>query len=110
MEVEVKSAKQLHEDGKRQVQRVYAVYDMKMKLFLAPFVTRNSAVATRMFADSVNGENNVVAKHPEDFALYQIGEFDEESGLLVSTQPVNLGLASQFVNETKGNGDARALA
>lgn len=90
-----------------QVLKAYAIMDLKMKLFNSPFFTQNSAVATRMFADSVNGENNVVTKHPEDFALYEIGEFDPESGLLVASHPVNLGLAVQFVNPNKGNGDAR---
>lgn len=90
--------------------RVFAVYDMKMKGFMQPFFCQNSAVATRMFVDSVNGDQNIISKHPEDFALYEVGMWDEETGLLTPLDPkTNLGLASSFVEliKSKGNGDGR---
>lgn len=89
---------QLADGVSRRVLKVYAVLDMKMKMFMTPWFAMNAAVASRMFADSINGEKNMVSRHPEDFALYELGEFEEATGfLLASDKPVSLGLASQFM-------------
>lgn len=77
--------------------KVFAVLDMKMKCFMQPFTSMNGGVASRMFQDSITGDS-VIGKHPEDFALYELGEFDEQTGFLQShVTPVSLGLAVQFM-------------
>lgn len=87
----------------RRVLKIYAVLDMKMKMFMTPWFAMNAAVAARMFSDSINGEKNMVSRHPEDFALYELGEFEESTGfLLASDKPVSLGLASQFMEVSDG--------
>lgn len=75
----------------------YSIYDSKAKAFSQPFFTANHQIAERSFSALVSekGTNNV-AKFPEDFSLHYIGQFDDETGELVSNQHENLGLASQF--------------
>lgn len=91
------SARQLADTVPGRRLKVFAVLDMKMKCFMQPFTSVNAGVASRMFQDSITPEG-VIGKHPEDFALYELGEFDEETGYLVSHKtPVSLGLAVQFM-------------
>lgn len=91
------NVRQMAESSPRRRLKVFAVLDMKMGRFMSPFTTVNAGVACRMFSDSF-GPDSVVTKHPEDFALYELGEFDEETGYLQAhVAPTNLGLAVQFM-------------
>lgn len=71
--------------------RVFAIRDEKAEAFMAPFVMPAVGLALRAFSDLVNDAGSSVGKHPSDYQLYQIGEFDDSSGLLVaSNTPVLL--------------------
>lgn len=78
---------------------MFAVYDSKAKCFYAPFTSQNAATAIRNFSQAVNaqGGDTQIAKHPEDFTLFKIGEFDDELGTLQRLDQLeNLGLAANF--------------
>lgn len=65
---------------------LYAVLDAKLGDFGAPFVSQRDESAQRSFADAVNdgsNPNNQWFRHPEDFALYKIGDYDTETATLV---------------------------
>ncbi|MCD8566431.1 MAG: hypothetical protein LRY36_00605 [Alphaproteobacteria bacterium] len=36
----------------------------------------------RSFGDAVNDGNSVISQHPEDFTLFEIGDFDPRTGLI----------------------------
>lgn len=77
--------------------KVYSVYDSKSSLFGSPFFIPSEPQARRAFSDVVNDSSTIVSRHPSDFILYQIGEFDESVGLLSSITPVlSLGNASEY--------------
>jgi len=60
-----------------------------------------------------NGENNDFCKKPEDFEVWQIGEFDQESGLLVPKLTIITNCASLVrtgVREDTASARAKALA
>jgi len=63
-----------------QILKVFAVYDKKAKAYRFPHFHSQAGQAVRSFEDGVNEPNTEIAKHPEDFTLYQIGEFDDASG------------------------------
>lgn len=76
---------------------VFSVFDAKAALFGIPFTEQRDAVAIRLFSDAVNdgsNENNQWYKHPEDFSLFRIGSFDQESGRLSHITPESLITAS----------------
>ena len=62
---------------------VCSVLDVKAKAFLQPFFVANSSMAIRSFGDAVNNAkpDNNFYQHPEHFRLYQLGTFDDETGL-----------------------------
>lgn len=64
---------------------VCAVRDSKSDVFGRPFIMGQIGQAIRSFDDEVNraAEENTMFHHPEDFALYQIGHYDDQDGRLV---------------------------
>jgi len=83
------------------IKTVVSVYDTVAKIYGPPLGFLNAGEACRWFADLVNGaDGNNVAKHPKDFILYDVGSFDDLSGVLVAKAPMGrLGLASDYVEE-----------
>lgn len=78
--------------------RIYSVRDCKIGAFAPPCLFENDAVATRAFGDMVTKDRDgLVGSHPEDFALYCIGEINLENGHIVVCEPVSLALASDFM-------------
>lgn len=60
---------------------VYSIRD-EMVGFGSPFVDINDASAKRNFAYAVNNNGDTMSFQPRDFSLYQLAEFDTETGKL----------------------------
>lgn len=70
--------------------KLYAVLDAKIGDFGNPFTMQTDDVALRAFVDSVNdgsNPNNMWFRHPEDFMLYQIAEYDTCTAEIISAIP-----------------------
>lgn len=67
---------------------ILAVRDTKALVYGQPFCVPNIGAAVRQFGDQVKdpSENNVLHKHPEDFDLYYIGAWLDETGDIDCTQ------------------------
>lgn len=59
--------------------KIYTIKDKKAEAYLQPFTTSTDGLAIRMVQASMEQENNL-SKYPEDFSLWQIAEFDENTG------------------------------
>ena len=79
---------------------LYAIRDNKVGQYGQPCIFRNHAEATRSFGDIVGdtaNSNNLYAKHPADFSICYIGEFNAETGEISSCIPVQvLAVGSDF--------------
>lgn len=81
--------------------KLFSVFDSKASFFGQPFVDQSEASAIRNFADAcADGSNpaNLWHKHPEDFSLFQVGEFDNLSGEMIPCLPKSLVTASALVS------------
>lgn len=79
---------------------VYAVLDLKTKAFTQPFYAKTRGEAIRSFTTAVNEAqpNNMWNKYPGDFALYEIGLWDDNLGeFTMNPSKENLGLANQYL-------------
>lgn len=82
--------------------KVFSLYDTKAMCYATPFFMGSIPSAVRAFGDLANDKNSPVAKHPKDYILFQIGEYDDSTGGLVACSPVrNLGIASDFLSNDK---------
>lgn len=64
--------------------QMFSVYDKAVGCYMQPFFTRSKGEAIRSFSDACSDNNTNFCKHPEDFVLFFIGEYDEDDGCLFS--------------------------
>lgn len=65
--------------------RLYSVKDVKAASYFRPFPSVNDQVAIRDLKTLVNTNESEVAKYPEDYELWFLGELDEKNGSISST-------------------------
>jgi len=79
------------------ISKVFSIYDSKAELYMKPFHMATKGQAIRGFADLANDESTDVGKHPQDFTLFEIGEYDDERGeYTMHTTKTSLGIAIEF--------------
>lgn len=62
--------------------QIFSVYDKKAVAYGNPFYYHQKGQAIRGFEDAVNEPTSPFGKHPEDFALFHIGEWDDTTGVI----------------------------
>lgn len=62
------------------VLKVYSIRDAKAEVFNAPFYQKTHGEAERSFQQLVNDEKSTVNKFAEDFDLYYLGQYDDNTG------------------------------
>lgn len=74
---------------------LYAIKDAK-STFMPCTVDVNDATAIRNFEHAVRQQDSILASHPNDFALFRVGSFDNETGTVTAPlSPVFLCDAAQ---------------
>lgn len=80
------------------ITKVFSVYDSKASLWMNPFFMQANGQAIRAFSDEANDPKSQLGRHPTDFVLFCIGEFDDNTGQLVAFMPpTQLGMASDYL-------------
>lgn len=61
---------------------VLAIKDRAVATFMQPFFSHHIGAAKRTFSDEINRQapDNPLAKHPEDYDLFELGTFDDQTG------------------------------
>lgn len=70
--------------------QTFSIYDSKAKAYLPPWYMHNTDMALRVFADCCNATDHQFSKNPEDYTLFHIGEFDDESGKITPDTPKSI--------------------
>lgn len=80
------------------IQKVFGIRDCKTLAFLQPFFSPQVGSAIRAFDDEVNKESSPFHKHPADYNLYELADFDDQSGEFIACVPIKLlGVGSDFL-------------
>lgn len=66
------------------VLKMYSVRDSKGEIFNQPFFQKTHGEAERTFKTLTNDEKSQVHNYPEDYDLYYLGEYDDQTGLVKS--------------------------
>lgn len=78
--------------------KLISVLDTVTAAYLNPNCARTTAEALRMFESACKDPNCQFSKHPSDYSLFELGEFDELSGRLLSYEiPRLIARATEFV-------------
>lgn len=57
-----------------------SIYDDAVKAFMPPLWYRSRGEAVRSFLDAFAAEKSQFTPHAGDYAMYALGEFDDQSG------------------------------
>ena len=80
------------------ITKMFSVYDSKTEAYMAPFFMGARGQAIRSFVDTAGEGTSMIAKHPEDFTLFELGDFDDATASLsLHPTPVSLGIAIELL-------------
>lgn len=81
-----------------------AVFDQQLGAYMRPFFAQTEGAAIRAFSDAMRdvSAGNELAKHPEDYDLFALAEFDDFTGKFTAPdQPVRLVTGRQALDSVK---------
>lgn len=83
--------------------RCYSVFDRKALQYYPPFYQATDGLAVRSFGDLANDPQTNVGRHPADYVLFYIGDYDDQKGALMPVSPlVHIADAVALVIERPG--------
>lgn len=81
--------------------KMFSIYDTKVEAYLQPIFLPTIAAAIRAVTDTVNDPNHHFNKHPEDYVLFDLGQFsDTDCTFQHHDAPKSLGVLIEFLSET----------
>lgn len=88
--------------------KVFSVRDDKAKSYLQPFFMINEEVAIRAIQNTLTDESHQFAQHPHDFSLYDLGAYDDQTGMFeVNKAPEYVAHIVDLYPEKKGDNVAK---
>lgn len=85
---------------------IISVYDSKVKVFSQPMTVQNRGAALRSWEEASNDKNINIGKYPEDHTLFEIGTWNDETGVIkMHDAKINLGTAIEFLKTKNWQGE-----
>ena len=85
---------------------VYSVYDKAIGAYGRPMFLQSDGQCLRSFIDEVNNPESGMHKHPEDYSLFKLGSWDDESAIFVAEEaPRCLARAHELLKVRQVVGD-----
>lgn len=75
----------------------FSLLDTKTGHFSPPFFMGGRGQAIRAVMELGADMSTTVGRHPGDFSLVQLGQFDDQTGVLTPCHPDVLGVVSSFL-------------
>ena len=84
------------------IMKMCSIHDGKAEAWMNPMYFQSSGQAVRSFQDVVNDPESDYFKHPEDYSIFELGEFDPREGKIVLLgAPLHLASAINLTNGGK---------
>lgn len=76
---------------------VFAVKDEAVSAFGQPIFVRARGEALRAFQDECANKDSAIHKHPNDYSLWNIGTYDDNTGALTALEPQKIASARDYL-------------
>lgn len=83
--------------------KMFAVFDSKAESYMAPFYFHSLGQAVRAFSDTASDPKSALARHPGDYTLFCIADYDDVTGIIHNLSHVNLGNAIEHQSKETVN-------
>ena len=81
--------------------QAYTIYDVASGTYMRPFYSEADGQAIRGFKDIAQDENHEVGKHPEDYTLYRIGDFNTVTGKMAGEELEKMATGLEMIAEMR---------
>lgn len=72
------------------INKVFSIRDLKIEAYLQPFMAPTVGAAVRSVQDALSDASTALAKHPEDYQLFHLADFNDETGVYTPIIPSEL--------------------
>jgi len=77
--------------------KIFSLRDKKLDQFMNPMAMQTPGQMVRMLQDEINKDpTHMLGMHSEDFELFQVGEFDTDSGTVTGHAPTSVILVQDL--------------
>ena len=77
--------------------KMCSIYDSKAEAWMTPMFFQAIGQAVRTFSDTVNNADSPFGKHPEDYTLFEVGAFNEQTGEVTTISPRSIMVGVNLV-------------
>jgi len=77
--------------------KIFCIHDAKASAYLPPFILPRAEMAQRTFGDCINSSDHQFGAHPEDYTLFVLGVWDDETAQYQLDTPKSLGNGVEYV-------------
>jgi len=89
--------------------KIFSTHDKKAQGYGLPFASQNRHTAMRMLSSQLKGDS-VMANYANDFTLYEIGEYNVETGELVGHEQHHVCEIADLIEEPHGKDESIRVA
>ncbi|AXL15432.1 nonstructural protein [Microviridae sp.] len=88
----------------------FSIYDSKAGAYLPPFILPREEMAIRTFGDCINATDHQFSLHPEDYTLFRLGTWDDETARFTpeANGPHPVGNGVEFIRHQSPDYDHAA--
>lgn len=79
----------------------YTIYDVASGVYMRPFFSQADGQAIRGFKDIATDADHEIGKHPEDYTLFRIGSFNDNTGKMEGETLEKLATALELVAQSR---------
>ena len=76
---------------------VYVIRDSVSQVYDRPMCARSEGEMVRSFSDVAKDTSHPIGQHPEHYSLWNVGTYDDNSGMIEATPPVHVVNAIDLV-------------
>ena len=72
------------------IHKIFTVYDVAAEAYLPPFMLHQQGMAIREFQNMCNDQQHRFGANPEDYILFELGTFDDETAEYETHEPLSV--------------------
>lgn len=83
------------------IHKMYAIFDTASGVYDRPFVMQAHGQAIRAFGDIASDAEHPIGKHPEDYSLFYVSDWNDNTAEFVAVDKVCLATGLEAVAESR---------